>query len=375
MHLTSSGKKIIISGLIVCILTVLFVAGYWIYYRWPDPPLYELKTANEALMAAREAQADKYAPAQFKNTCRLYELAMNAWKKENERFFLNRNFIRTKAFAIQATQTGREAYKKAIEKAHSIHQNTGVTLTELEKIKIRFEKIYNPLPLQKSVRENFNKAVLLISEAKLARERADLPLAEAKLEKAKYLMVSSESKAEVMLKDYFESLPAWQNLVKNAIRESASQQTALLIVKKMEHECLLYQNGQLKLKCDVEFGPNWIGNKTFRGDRATPEGIYRIVRKKDHRKTIYHKALAINYPNDQDKVRYRNQAAAGNISRRRDIGGSIEIHGGGGRGFNWTNGCVALTDKDIDIVYGLVSENTPVVIVGSTDSLEKYVNM
>jgi murein L,D-transpeptidase YafK len=124
----------------------------------------------------------------------------------------------------------------------------------------------------------------------------------------------------------------------------------------------------------VEFGPNWIGNKTCRGDRATPEGIYKIVRKKDHRKTIYHKALAINYPNEEDKVRYRNQIAAGNISKRHDIGGSIEIHGGGGRGFNWTNGCVALTDKDIDIVYGMVSENTPVVIVGATDTLEKYVN-
>jgi L,D-peptidoglycan transpeptidase YkuD (ErfK/YbiS/YcfS/YnhG family) len=373
-RLSVTGKKVRFIVLSIVLLLLLSAVTVWVYQEWPDPPINEIQAANQALMSARDAEAAKYCPTQFKNTCRLYELAMNNWKKENERFILNRDFTRTKAFAHQAAKSGKEAYKKAIEKAFIIHQNTGMTLVELEKIKKNFEKVYSPLPLQNAVRDNFNKAILLISEAKLARERSDLPLAEAKLEKAKYLMESSDNKARTMLKNYFDSLHKWRSQVKNAIEQSAIQHSTLLIVKKMEHECLLYQNGQLKDKFEVEFGPNWIGDKTCRGDRATPEGIYRVVHKKDHRKTIYHKALAINYPNDEDRILYSNNVASGNISRRRDMGGSIEIHGGGGRGFNWTNGCIALTDKDIDIVFEMVSENTPVVIVGSLEPLEKYTN-
>jgi murein L,D-transpeptidase YafK len=99
----------------------------------------------------------------------------------------------------------------------------------------------------------------------------------------------------------------------------------------MDHECLLYSGGKLKLKFSAEFGPNWIGDKNYRGDGATPEGVYRVVHKKDQRKTIYHKSLAINYPNDEDRVRFRNNVNAGIYSRRHNIGGSIEIHGNGGK--------------------------------------------
>jgi L,D-peptidoglycan transpeptidase YkuD (ErfK/YbiS/YcfS/YnhG family) len=56
------------------------------------------------------------------------------------------------------------------------------------------------------------------------------------------------------------------------------------------------------------------------------------------------------------------------------MGGSIEIHGHGGRGFDWTNGCVALKNKDMDIVFNMVSGQTPVIIVGSVEPLEKYLD-
>jgi murein L,D-transpeptidase YafK len=213
-----------------------------------------------------------------------------------------------------------------------------------------------------------------MTEARLARERGDLQLAESKLEKARYLMSGSEKNAQKMLEDYFSALPRWRTLVKRAIDQSASQNSPLIVVNKMEHTCLLYMGGVLVKKFEAEFGPNWIGDKMYRGDKATPEGIYRVVLKKDQRKTIYHKALAINYPNEEDRMRFRENVSSGIFSRRLDIGGSIEIHGSGGRGFDWTKGCVALSDKDIDIVYNMVTENTPVVIVGAIDPLDKYVN-
>lgn len=374
MRRKKTGKRIRSFVLVSFFTFILAVLVFWIIYKWPQPPLKELKEANNALISAREADAEKYAPQLFSNTCRLYDSAMRNWKSENEHFFLNRDFDITRAFAIQTIQIGREAEKQAIAKSLTIRKYTGTTLSELDSIKAKFEKNYYPLPLPKTVRENFHKAVFLMTEARLARDRSELPLAESKLKQAKYLMAGSAKNAQSLLENYFAALPRWRTEVTRAIQQSANQNSALIIVKKMDHECLLYNGGKLRLKFSAEFGPNWIGDKNYRGDGATPEGIYRVVHKKDQRRTIYHKSLAINYPNDEDKVRFRNNVNAGIYSRRHNIGGSIEIHGNGGKGFNWTKGCVALTDKDIDIMYSLVTENTPVVIVGSIDPLEKYLN-
>ena len=106
------------------------------------------------------------------------------------------------------------------------------------------------------------------------------------------------------------------------------------------------------------------------GDKATPEGKYHITKKKSRPQTKYHKALLINYPNDDDKARYNAGVKKGSIPKR-GIGNLIEIHGDGGKGRNWTAGCVALTDNDIDKVYELVGVGTPVTIVGSLKSLQE----
>jgi hypothetical protein len=374
MRLSAYGKRIRNFVLTAIILLCISAGTLWIYIKWPNPPVKELRAANDALMLAKEAEAERYAPQLYKNTSKLYESAMQSWKAENEVFFLSRNFAKARAYAFQATQKGTEARRIALSKALSIRQNTGATLSELENIRNNFEKYYYPLPLPKTVRENYHKAVFLMTEARLARDRSELPLAQAKLEEAKYLMNGSAKNAQTMLDNYFQSLSRWKIEVNRAIQQSASQNAPLIVVNKMDHVCFLYIGGVLQRKFDVEFGPNWIGDKNYRGDKATPEGVYRITHKKDQRKTPYHKSLAINYPNDEDRARFRENVANGVFSRRLDIGGSIEIHGNGGKGFNWTKGCVALTDHDIDIVFSMVSENTPVVIVGSIEPLEKYIN-
>jgi hypothetical protein len=56
------------------------------------------------------------------------------------------------------------------------------------------------------------------------------------------------------------------------------------------------------------------------------------------------------------------------------VGGLIEVHGHGGQGFNWTNGCVALNDKDMDALYRQVQVNTPVIIVGSLVPFDEWRN-
>ena len=81
--------------------------------------------------------------------------------------------------------------------------------------------------------------------------------------------------------------------------------------------------------------------------------------------TKFNKALLINYPNDEDRMRFALGRRRGTISRGAGIGNLIEIHGDGGEGRDWTDGCVALTNEDMDRLFAHVRVGTPVTIVGT----------
>jgi murein L,D-transpeptidase YafK len=81
----------------------------------------------------------------------------------------------------------------------------------------------------------------------------------------------------------------------------------------------------------------------------------------------YYKALMLNYPNDDDRRRFRKQVLSGALSPRSRIGGLIEIHGHGGRGTDWTDGCVALTNEDMDQLMLSASMGMDVTIVRRAD--------
>ena len=98
--------------------------------------------------------------------------------------------------------------------------------------------------------------------------------------------------------------------------------------------------GRLVKTYDVGLGSRSISDKICAGDKATPEGKYRITKKLAQSR--YYKALLINYPNDEDRRQFAQAKRRGAISRRAGIGGLIEIHGGGKDG--QTYGCVSLDD-------------------------------
>ena len=125
---------------------------------------------------------------------------------------------------------------------------------------------------------------------------------------------------------------------------------------------------------DVVFGKNWIGDKQYAGDRATPEGMYMVTKKKGIRETGYHKALMINYPNDEDRAQFAERKRKGLLSRNSRLGGLIEIHGEGGKGGDWTMGCVALTSDNMDELFNRLAPGSPVTIVGSMVSLGELLN-
>jgi murein L,D-transpeptidase YafK len=110
------------------------------------------------------------------------------------------------------------------------------------------------------------------------------------------------------------------------------------------------------------------------GDKATPEGSYKIVNKFQGRQTPYYKSLSLDYPNSGDRERFKAEISRGTLPAYAKIGGGIEIHGGGGKGVDWTEGCIALTDSEIDLVFSIAQVGTPVTIVGSSKNIDQIMD-
>lgn len=134
-----------------------------------------------------------------------------------------------------------------------------------------------------------------------------------------------------------------------------------LVVEKQARKMLAYSEGRLMKTYDISLGFAPEGHKQFEGDGKTPEGRYHINERNPH--SGYHKNLGISYPNAADR---RHAEAQG-----KSPGGLIKIHGlpngKGGIGRlhlqkDWTEGCIAVTNEEIDELYRSVVHNAAIDI-------------
>ena len=105
---------------------------------------------------------------------------------------------------------------------------------------------------------------------------------------------------------------------------------------------------------DLGFAP--AGHKQVEGDGKTPEGTYLIDRRNPN--SDFHLSIGISYPNARDIAR---AMAAG-----QDPGGDIFIHGqpnkSRGEGPDWTAGCISVTNREMEDIYAMVTDGTPITI-------------
>jgi hypothetical protein len=160
-------------------------------------------------------------------------------------------------------------------------------------------------------------------------------------------------------------LALWREQAAETIAESRRTGNAAIVVDKLQRRLLLYEDGRERAVFAAEIGGNGLERKLHTGDRATPEGRYRITVKKSGGATKYYLALLIDYPNPADLRRYRAAEARGEVPRGTGPGSLIEVHGHGGTGRDWTDGCVALSNEDMDQLFARVRIGTPVTIVGT----------
>jgi len=363
---------------ILIILISIIVLGSGLYFSGaiyvPESPAKLADNMEKSIAFARNRGASKYASHEFADCIALHKKTMKEWRDQNEEWIIKRDYSQLISLIKQTTAKAQTAGKIAIEKSGTMKEFISDTQTHLLERDIYFTEKFRDLPLENSVLKNHSEAHLLLKEAIEASNRGDINSAYKKL------IIASEDFAELeitvrkKLDDYFESFPLWEKWHKQTVEKSKSNKSYAIIVDKMAHECMVLKDGKVVESFDAELSLNWIGHKKQQGDMATPEGIYKITKKVNHRETKYYKALLLNYPNENDLARFEKDVRQGLISSSAHIGGLIEIHGDGGKGKDWTEGCVALTNKDIDRLYAMVSAGTTVTIVGSIKPLGELLN-
>jgi hypothetical protein len=161
-----------------------------------------------------------------------------------------------------------------------------------------------------------------------------------------------------------EQVEQWQRWINETVAWSRRTGKAAIVIYKEKNLLRLYVAGRLRRSYDVDLGANVVPQKLYSGDAATPEGRYRVATKKGPGRTKYHLALLLDYPNKEDLRRLDEARRNGQVAADATPGGLIEIHGEGGRGEDWTRGCPALSNEDMDDLYRRVEVGTPVTIVG-----------
>lgn len=127
-------------------------------------------------------------------------------------------------------------------------------------------------------------------------------------------------------------------------------------VSKADRKLYLFNDDRVLQSYDIGLGFAPVGAKQFEGDGKTPEGAYTISYKNPD--SQFHLSLKISYPNEADTAFAEAQG--------KSPGGDIVIHGGPKRPTNkrdWTWGCIAVTDREIEVIYSMVKEGTPIYIM------------
>ena len=152
-------------------------------------------------------------------------------------------------------------------------------------------------------------------------------------------------------------------LVINAQRQSSAANLAAdrIVIEKAARTLSLYHGKQKVRTYRVALGRNPVGHKRREGDGKTPEGLYTIDSR--NARSAYHKSLHVSYPNARDRETARKLGVS--------PGGDIFIHGlPNGYDFNgsyhlsrdWTLGCIAVTNEEIEEIWRAVPNGTPVEI-------------
>ena len=360
--------RVILISLLVLVITVGIATSRLKTRKLPD---HEINIARKMLMNAELVKSPRYAKEDYLQASQYYDSAMVEWNRENERFILFRNYKKIAELAKESSEYSKNAIENSKKNISKVEDILEIRIDEIEKRMRSFEKNLGSFPINSTHQNEIMKCKLQFTEGVLAYKNKNYAICKLKLDSVETTIDKVFVIYEEKLAAYLDEHSKWKEMEEQTIHYSRKNKSYAIIVDKLARECTLYKDGKAVKIHAVELGANWIGNKIQQGDKSTPEGLYKIIDKKSNGQTRFYKALLLNYPNDEDRKRFLQNKKNGAVEANANIGNLIEIHGNGGKGVDWTDGCIALKDADMDELFNMCPIGTKVAIVGSTKSLNE----
>lgn len=340
----------------------------------PDPPQSTLLESAEAQhRALKLAGSAVYAPAEYEEYLRAVSRAKEELSAQRGKFYYSQQYLTFNRLSLEALEKSGTAERAALENRAALQREVTDQSMEIRSVVSGIRSRIDRLGISNANRDRLVKVDVLLREAEILGQSRQWHEANDRVAAAQ----SHARAAQIQQNERVGRLndaalvKQWDRWVQETMAWSVKNGAAAVVVVKARNVCLLLSSGRIVKSYNADFGKNGVFDKSFRGDEATPEGKYKIIKKKGRGQSIYHKALLINYPNDEDIRAFRRARTLGLLSLRSKLGGLIEIHGDGGRDRNWTQGCVALLNSDMDDIFSRTDIGTPVTIVGNFSDFDR----
>ncbi len=325
----------------------------------------EIQQAFSQREELRGAGADLYAPESFQRYQQAIAAGEERFRLEQERFAWFRDYAPVQQQFQAVLSQGEGVRQELLVEQERERNDLQGRIDHLGRRLKTLRQLSANLKDARLARRRLVETEMILAEAQSRFRKGDAKGTLAGLERATDHLEPLLKLVKPLIGRYADpdQVRQWRNLVATALAESEKHKGFLIVVSKLDRELLLYKGGRLQHRYAAGLGFNFLSDKTQAGDRATPEGRYQVIKKVPN--SSFYKALLINYPNEEDRVRFAKAKQQGRIPKNAQIGSLIEIHGGGKNGM--TNGCVALENDQMLSLFNTVGVGTPVVIIGTLD--------
>jgi hypothetical protein len=337
-------------------------------------PVFPRDLALRALAVARQAESERWAPEVLARAEASYDAAALEQVRQASLLLPFQNFHQVAAAYDSSAALAQAAQRLALERRARALAVADSAMNEAAE--------------ELAVADEVARGMLMPRLAHMRLQDAHLALEEARVLHAAREYTVAESLAQVSLAHAEEAwhlalpvasrftdkalIATWRTWINETIAWSRTHGQPAIVIYKEKNLLALYDNGREVRTYRADMGRNNLQPKIRANDYATPEGRYAITRKKDVGNSRYHRALLLDYPNEQDRERFARAKRRGELPASASIGAMIEIHGEGGKGVNWTRGCIALSNTDMDDLFRRAGIGTPVAIVGGDGSNGAY---
>ncbi len=325
-----------------------------------------IEAARRAMDRAARAGGVTRAPGVCTTAQAALALAEAELRVQMKRSTWSRDYDEAGVLAQKAFDAGRSCAAHAQAVLELRRERADRALNDLQAAIAHTTALARHVPDGEGVKDRILRAAISLGEGRTSFGQAQYERSEEATERGRRQIAEAVRDIDRFFDAYKSNArnATWRRWVTQAL-EDAKKGQPVVIVDKLRRQMVVVKGDDEIASYAVDLGLGGMDGKTRAGDASTPEGRYKVTEERNIGQTRYYRALMLDYPNADDLARFKGLQKAGLVPKSGRIGGNIEIHGEGGREQDWTQGCVALSNRDMDTLVNLVGVGTKVIIVGT----------